>query len=153
MTEQPSDPKTYIPDAAQAPASQIGDAFETLAATISVRRSAGEESYTHRLLSDNDYLLKKLAEETGEVLLAAKDLERVEQDATGSQADERICAAQDHLRYEAGDVTYHLLVLLERAGIPLEEFAAELNMRMTADVLAARPGAVRLHDSHINRGK
>ena len=40
-------------------------------------------------------------------------------------------AAIDHLRYEAADVVYHLLVVLERHGIGLDEFAAELNNRMT----------------------
>ena len=39
--------------------------------------------------------------------------------------------AVDHLRYEAADVVYHLMVVLERYGIDLDEFAAELNDRMT----------------------
>lgn len=60
-------------------------------------------------------------------------------------------AAIDHLRYEAADVVYHLLVVLERYGISTDEFAAELNERMTE---AERPqGAIRLEKSHIQRGK
>ena len=60
-------------------------------------------------------------------------------------------AAVDHLRYEAADVVYHLLVVLERYGVPLDEFAAELNMRMTE---GERPrGGVRLYDEHVRRGK
>ena len=60
-------------------------------------------------------------------------------------------AAVDHLRYEAADVVYHLLVALERYGIGLDEFAAELNTRMTD---AERPqGAVCLHEEHVKRGK
>ena len=60
-------------------------------------------------------------------------------------------AAIDHLRYEAADVVYHLLVVLERYGIGLDEFAAELNNRMTD---AERPeGGVRLHEDHVKRGK
>ena len=52
---------------------------------------------------------------------------------------------------EAADVVYHLLVVLERYGIGLDEFAAELNNRMTD---AERPeGGVRLHEDHVKRGK
>ncbi len=59
-------------------------------------------------------------------------------------------AAIDHLRYEAADVVYHLLVVLERYGIGLDEFAAELNNRMTD---AERPeGGVRLHEDHVKGG-
>ena len=36
----------------------------------------------------------------------------------------------DHIRYEAGDLVYHLLVTLERYGVTLDELAGELNARM-----------------------
>lgn len=126
--------KTYSPEGEQAPASQIGATLEALAATIASRRDAGDESYTHRLLNGCvDDVLKKVMEEAGEVALAAKDGEA------------------DHLRYEAADVVYHLLVVLERFDIPLDEFAAELNTRMRAD---ERPeGALRLYDEYVKRGK
>lgn len=126
--------KTYVPEGQQAPASQIGATMEALAATIAARRDAGEESYTYRLLNGNiDTVLKKVMEEAGEVALAAKDGE------------------PDHLRYEAADVVYHLLVVLERFGISVDEFAAELNMRMCAE---ERPeGAVRLYGEFVKRGK
>ena len=58
----------------------------------------------------------------------------------------------DHLRYEAGDVVYHLLVLLERCGISLDEFAAEMNSRMSEDEIALLKGAVMLKPEYINRG-
>ena len=58
----------------------------------------------------------------------------------------------DHLRYEAGDVVYHLLVLLERCGIDLDEFAAEMNTRMTEDEIALRSGVVMLKPDFVNRG-
>ena len=59
--------------------------------------------------------------------------------------------AVDHLRYEAADVVYHLLVVLERYGIGLDEFAAELNTRMTKE---ERPqGGVMLFDDYVKRGK
>lgn len=138
--------KTYIPKGESVPPSQIGATLEALAATIAARRDAGEESYTHRLLAGNiDTPLKKVAEEAVEVGLAAKDAFYAQGDA------ERCDAAVDHLRYEAADVVYHLLVVLERFGVPLDEFAAELNNRMAE---SERPeGAVRLHADHVKRGK
>lgn len=159
--------KTYLPAGETPPASQIGATLEALAATIAARRDAGEESYTHRLLAGPaDDVLKKVMEEAGETALAAKDVESWATSSlaatlavAGADADDALSvelppeydAAVDHLRYEAADVVYHLLVALERYGIGLDEFAAELNTRMTD---AERPqGAVRLHDEHIKRGK
>ena len=158
--------KTYLPAGETPPASQIGATLEALAATIAARRDAGEESYTHRLLAGPaDDVLKKVMEEAGETALAAKDVESWATSSlaatlavVGADVDDALSvelppeydAAVDHLRYEAADVVYHLLVALERYGIGLE-FAAELNTRMTD---AERPqGAVRLHDEHIKRGK
>jgi phosphoribosyl-ATP pyrophosphohydrolase/phosphoribosyl-ATP pyrophosphohydrolase/phosphoribosyl-AMP cyclohydrolase len=137
--------KTYIPDGEKAPASQIGATLDALMATIEARRDAGEGSYTYRLLSGKlDTPLKKVMEEAGEVALAAKDAEAA---AAGASADAQV----DHLRYEAADVVYHLLVVLARFGIGIDEFAAELNNRMRAD---ERPeGAIRLRDDHVQRGK
>ena len=59
--------KTYLSDDRTPPQSQIGASLESLACTIHERRNAGDESYTHRLLTgDIDTLLKKVAEEFGE---------------------------------------------------------------------------------------
>jgi phosphoribosyl-ATP pyrophosphohydrolase/phosphoribosyl-ATP pyrophosphohydrolase/phosphoribosyl-AMP cyclohydrolase len=125
------------------PESQIGAALESLAHTIADRRGAGEESYTYRLLNGNlDDLLKKLVEEAHETTLAAKDTLR--SDAAAEEVD--------HLRYEAGDVVYHLLVLLERCGIELNEFAAELNARMTEEEINSRSGVALLKPEYVNRG-
>ena len=159
--------KTYIPAGETPPASQIGATLEALAATIAARRDAGEESYTHRLLAGPaDDVLKKVMEEAGETALAAKDVESWATSSlaatlavVGADVDDALSvelppeydAAVDHLRYEAADVVYHLLVVLERYGIGLDEFAAELNNRMTD---AERPeGGVRLHEDHVKRGK
>lgn len=159
--------KTYLPAGEVPPASQIGATLEALAATIAARREAGEDSYTHRLLSGPaDEVLKKVMEEAGETALAAKDVESwacsslaATLAVAGADADDALSvelppeydAAVDHLRYEAADVVYHLLVALERYGIGLDEFAAELNTRMTD---AERPqGAVCLHEEHVKRGK
>lgn len=163
--------KTYVPAGEVAPASQIGATLEALAATIAGRREAGEESYTYRLLTASpDAVLKKMMEEAGEVALAAKDVEgwatssvaaalafeggagrAVEPDEMSVQLPPEYGEAVDHLRYEAADVVYHLLVVLERYGVSLDEFAAELNNRMAE---GERPeGAVRLYDEYVKRGK
>lgn len=139
------------------PCSQVGAALETLAGTIAQRREAGEESYTYRLLNGNvDKVLKKVMEEAGEVALAAKDASSVlpvqgESEFAAAAADAVYDNAVNHLRYEAADVVYHLLVVLERFGISMDEFAAELNARMTDDAIALRTGVALLKPEHINR--
>jgi phosphoribosyl-ATP pyrophosphohydrolase len=91
----------------------IGETLEGLAAVIHGRRDAGpDESYTARLLTDvEDELLKKLAEEASEVIMACKDNDH------------------DHIRYEAADLIYHLLVTMERYGVTIDELAGELDTR------------------------
>lgn len=159
--------KTYIPEGEVPPSSQIGATLEALADTIAARRDAGEESYTNRLLTGSpDEVLKKVMEEAGETALAAKDVESWacsslaatlaargvdEADELSVELPPEYDAAIDHLRYEAADVAYHLLVMLERYGIGLDEFAAELNSRMTE---TERPqGGAKLYDNHVKRGK
>lgn len=161
--------KTYTIKGAPAVPSQIGATLEALCETIAERRDAGEESYTCRLLhGSEDDLIKKVVEEACEVALAAKDVEArmlvsqesAEAFAVGIGEDEDAVCAElpveyyegvDHLRYEAADVVYHLLVVFERYGISLDEFAAELNCRMTAEERPA--GGVMLHDEYVQRGK
>lgn len=128
------DKKTYIPEGEIAPSSQIGSTLEALAATIAARKEADSTSYTHRLLTESiDLSLSKVTEEAAEVVEAVGE------------------GDVDHVRYEAGDLIYHLLVVMERVGIPIEELAAELNNRMTEE---ERPeGGLRLHDAYVKRGK
>ena len=94
------------------------------------------------LTGDIDTLLKKVAEEAHEATLAAKDV-------VYNEGDD---AQVNHLRYEAADVVYHLMVLLERCGIGLDEFAAELNTRMTTEEIKERGGVVLLKPEFVNRG-
>ena len=91
----------------------IGQTLEGLAEVIHRRRDASpEQSYTAKLLQGKeDSLLKKLAEEASEVIMACKDDDH------------------DHIRYEAGDLVYHLMVTLERYGVALDELAGELDAR------------------------
>lgn len=131
-----------------ASASQIGATMEALFATINARKGADADagSYTKSLFDGKlDNLLKKVSEESLESCLAAKECEMLKGNAC--ELDEGV----DHLRYEAADVIYHLLVLLARFDVPLDELAAELNMRMCED---ERPkGCVMLHPDHVRRGK
>lgn len=126
--------KIYIPQGEEAPLSQIGATLEALASTIEARGSADSKSYTHTLLtSDETIVLGKVSEEADEVVEAAGE------------------GDVDHLRYEAADLVYHLMVVLARHGISVDEFAAELNMRMTDQ---ERPhGGAHLHNEFIQRGK
>ena len=91
----------------------LGATLARLARVIHERRGADpEESNTKRLLDGpQDKPLKKLVEEACEVTLACKDDDH------------------DHIRYEAADVLYHLLVICERWGVTGEELAGELDAR------------------------
>ena len=92
---------------------EIGATLERLWAVIGSRREADSAaSYTARLLQgDQDGVLKKVVEEACEVALACKDRDH------------------DHIRYEAADLVYHLLVALAYHGVALDELAGELDAR------------------------
>lgn len=74
-----------------------------------------EGSYTNYLFNKGiDKILKKVGEESAEVIIAAKN------------------AGTDELRWEAADLLYHLLVLLEEKELPLTEVLRELQKRRGA---------------------
>lgn len=75
------------------------------------RKSDSETSYTAKLLKNRNLLLKKVAEESSEVIIAAKDGKRKE------------------IVYEAGDLLYHLMVLLYSEGITMDDIFKELEGR------------------------
>jgi phosphoribosyl-ATP pyrophosphohydrolase len=91
----------------------LGSVIDELWGVIESRRTADPEvSYTAKLLTGHeDKLLKKIAEEAGEVIMAAKD------------------ADKEHLGYEVGDVVYHLLVVMARWGLTPDDLAKELASR------------------------
>jgi len=88
----------------------LGAVLEEVFAVLEERkRELPEDSYTAKLLlGPQDKLLKKIAEESGEVIIAA-----AERNAT-------------QLRYELGDLLYHMLVVMVREGISLDDMAAEM---------------------------
>lgn len=75
------------------------------------KANPSDASYTCKLFKNRNLLLKKIAEESSEVIIAAKDKSRKE------------------LIYEAGDLMYHLMVLLYDEGISMDEIHAELEGR------------------------
>jgi phosphoribosyl-ATP pyrophosphohydrolase len=91
----------------------IGAVLDELFGVLEARkREMPEGSYTAKLIGGPlDSLLKKIAEESGEVIMAAKDADR------------------EHLRYEIGDLVYHLMVVMVREGLTLDDLAAELASR------------------------
>ncbi len=71
-----------------------------------------EGSYTNYLFTKGiDKILKKVGEETAEVIIAAKN------------------NSKDELRYEVSDLMYHLMVLLVERGLKLEDIYKELKGR------------------------
>tara|TARA_B100000700_G_C14348780_1_gene536147 strand:- start:125 stop:406 length:282 start_codon:yes stop_codon:yes gene_type:complete len=87
--------------------------IETLDALITQRHDSPKEgSYTSKLfLEGRDRILKKIGEEAGEVIIAAKN----------DDAEE--------LKQEAADLLYHLLVTLRDQGISLADVDAVLKKR------------------------
>lgn len=75
------------------------------------KKGKSDTSYTYKLMRNRNLLLKKIAEESSEVIIAAKDKERKQ------------------VVYEAADLMYHLMVLLYDEGITLDEIYRELEGR------------------------
>lgn len=96
-----------------APSPHLGSVLEEVFAVLESRKAEmPEDSYTAKLLlGPQDKLLKKIAEESGEVIIAARD-----HDA------KQLC-------YEIGDIMYHLMVVMVREGLTLDDLAAELAER------------------------
>jgi len=85
-----------------------------LAATIAARKRADPAaSYTAKLLHQGeDAILKKIAEETAEVLMASKDGDKL------------------HLVNELADLWFHCLVLMSHHDLQADAVLAELERRM-----------------------
>lgn len=96
--------------------------LEDLNQRVAARASVSpDESYTARLLSRGvEKCAQKLGEEATEAVIAA--------------------VGRDHpgLVAEAGDVLYHLLVVLKATGVSLDEVMAELESRTAQSGLAEK---------------
>ncbi|MDX2265345.1 MAG: phosphoribosyl-ATP diphosphatase [Hyphomicrobiales bacterium] len=100
------------------------EAITRLAETIRARRtSAADASYTRQLLeSGAPRCAKKFGEEAVELVVAAL-------------GDDNAAVTS-----EAADVVYHLLVLLEARGTPIDAVFAELDRRAGVSGLAEKAG-------------
>ncbi len=100
-------------DAAKAPAADRFAPLSRLEATIAQRDAERTEgSYTTYLFEKGlDKILKKIGEESAEVIIAGKNRDPKE------------------LRAEAADLIFHLMVLLREQQVPLDDVLQELEFR------------------------
>ena len=91
----------------------MDNVFQTLYEVVQGRKdNPQEDSYTCYLFHQGlDKILKKVAEECGETIIAAKN--GVQEETVG----------------EISDLIYHLMVLMSAQGIPLEAVTEELARR------------------------
>jgi phosphoribosyl-ATP pyrophosphohydrolase len=91
----------------------LGEVLDALRATLEQRKGADPaSSYVASLYAKGlDTILKKIGEEAAETLVAAKNGSRPE------------------LVHEIADLFFHVLVLMAREGIPLDDLAVELSRR------------------------
>jgi phosphoribosyl-ATP pyrophosphohydrolase/phosphoribosyl-AMP cyclohydrolase len=91
----------------------LGDVLCGLAGVIARRkREKPPEAYTTYLFEKGlDKILKKIGEETTEVVIAAKN------------------SSEEEIVYEVSDLFYHILVLLEERGVSLASVSKELLTR------------------------
>jgi phosphoribosyl-ATP pyrophosphohydrolase/phosphoribosyl-AMP cyclohydrolase len=106
-----------VPDGEAAEREPASDRFRVLNKLESViaQRYAErpEGTYTTYLFGKGlDKILKKVGEETAEVIIAAKNRDNGE------------------LRYETADLIFHMMVLLRERGLPLDDVLAELEGRV-----------------------
>ena len=90
-----------------------GEVLKRLSDTLLSRRNADPEtSYTAQLLSKGpDAILKKIGEETAELIMAGKEGNRL------------------HVVWEVTDVWFHTMVLLAHYGLSVDDVLQELRRR------------------------
>lgn len=89
------------------------DILHRLSETLASRRNADpEKSYTAKLFSEGpDSILKKIGEETAELIMAGKEGNRL------------------HVVWESTDVLFHVMVLLAHYGLSIEDVLQEMRRR------------------------
>jgi phosphoribosyl-ATP pyrophosphohydrolase len=89
------------------------DIFTRLSATLAARKGADPAtSYTAKLFARGpDAILKKIGEESAELIMASKD------------------GKSPEIVYEAADVIFHVLTLLAFHGLSVEDVRRELERR------------------------
>ena len=100
------------PEAAYAAPVGPGILYELMAVIKERKEKRPEGSYTSYLFEQGiDKILKKVGEESAEVIIATKNHNQAE------------------IRYETADLLYHLMVLLAQEGVELDEIFTELKSR------------------------
>lgn len=96
--------------------------LQALSQTIFERKAhPSPESYTSRLFEGGlDLILKKVAEESGEFIISAKN------------------GREKEIVHETADLLYHLLVALAYYGIPMKQVEEELKKRTSQSGLAEK---------------
>ncbi|WP_301102608.1 phosphoribosyl-ATP diphosphatase [Propionivibrio sp.] len=89
------------------------DILHRLSETLATRRHADPEtSYTAKLFASGpDSILKKIGEESAELIIAAKDGKRL------------------NIVWESTDLIFHVLVLLAFYGMSIEDVSQEMRRR------------------------
>ena len=89
------------------------DILHRLSETLASRRHADPEtSYTAKLFAGGpDSILKKIGEESAELIMAAKDGKRL------------------NIVWESTDLIFHVLVLLAHVGLSIEDVSQEMRRR------------------------
>ena len=89
------------------------DILHRLSETLASRRHADPEtSYTAKMFAGGpDSILKKIGEETAELIMAGKEGNRL------------------HVVWESADVLYHTMVLLAFYGLTIEDVLQEMRRR------------------------
>jgi phosphoribosyl-ATP pyrophosphohydrolase/phosphoribosyl-AMP cyclohydrolase len=103
----------FHPQAEGSHESALGEVLGAVARVIHQRNvDRPEGSYTTKLLEGGlDRILKRVGEESGEVIIAAKNHAPVE------------------ITWEVADLLYHLLVMMEVEGVSLADIAGKLGER------------------------
>lgn len=84
------------------------------------KQDSADESYVASLYAKGvEKILKKVAEESAETIMAAKDLEHQPNNQE----------AKDHLIYEVTDLWFHTMVLLAHQGFSTQDITQELERR------------------------
>jgi phosphoribosyl-ATP pyrophosphohydrolase/phosphoribosyl-AMP cyclohydrolase len=95
--------------------------------------AGGEKSYTHGLLDAGwPEILAKIDEECSELIDALP-----EEGAAGAEGEEREELA-GHVAHEAADLLFHVLVGLQRRGLPWRRVLAELRRRFGVSGIAEK---------------
>jgi phosphoribosyl-ATP pyrophosphohydrolase/phosphoribosyl-AMP cyclohydrolase len=79
--------------------------------TLKLAPDTTSESYTHKLLTNRNLRLKKLGEETAELIAAVADNDR------------------DRVAEEAADLLYHMLVAVRSADVGLDDIRGVIAKR------------------------